>query len=163
MKGEKFEPNIFNTHKHSLKGHFESYNGDNAYENGEPEFDEVRQEIADHYGVPNDEEHVFIIDNDIVKRQRHQRAFCVLRRKDKEGKTEAWYIDGRVPHVSMLERLYNHYSIPDDDFNEKALGFLDCDEFQDIPDIQAKAKEQGKPITWFIRETISPSPKEPAF
>jgi hypothetical protein len=42
----EFEPPIFNTHHPRLRGHFEMYDGAEALENGEPEFDEVRKEIA---------------------------------------------------------------------------------------------------------------------
>ncbi|MEK7150844.1 MAG: hypothetical protein AAB783_01460, partial [Patescibacteria group bacterium] len=88
--GEEFEPLVINTHHHRLKGHFENYEGNVEFENGEPEFDEIRAEIARHYGVPfvEDEEelskqeegHIFVIDNKLVKNQRHYRAFCVVSR-----------------------------------------------------------------------------------
>jgi hypothetical protein len=163
----EFEPPIFNTHHPRLRGHFEMYDGAEAFENGEPEFDEVRKEIANHFGVPFVEEeeggelsdatgNLFIIDNKHVENQRHHRAFCVVKRK--EGDEErAWYIDGRMPHATMLKRLYGHYGVPEDDHNEISIGFLDDEGFPDIEEIQKKAKEQGKQIQWFIRETVSPS------
>lgn len=159
-------PEVFNTHSPHLRGHFESYNEEPTFENGEPEYDEVREEIAEYYGVPftteEDEEnsskenHIFIVDNKQVKRQRNHRAFCVIRRIE-NGKTNAWYIDGRIPHFTLLQRLYNYYKVPDDDHNEKSLGFLDYEGFTDVEMIQKKAKEMGKPIKWFLRDTTSPS------
>lgn len=163
----EFEPHVFNTHHPKLRGHFEKYNGDLELENGEPEFDDIRREIAQHFGVPFNEEsadaissheegHIFIIDNEMVEKQRHVRAFCVIRRQVGDKK-DAWYIDGRMPHATMLLRLYNHYHVPDDDHNEISLGFLDDQGFANVPEVQKKAEEQGKPITWFIRETVSPT------
>lgn len=150
----KQEPPIFNTHGPKLRAHFEAYNGDQKFENGEAELDDIREEIARHFGVPIDENHIFIIDNDMVPSQRHRRAFSVVVRKE-NGKQEAWYIDGRTPHVTMLNRLYNYYNVPDDEHNEKHLGFLDVDSFSDVDEIQQEAKKTGKEIRWFIRETIT--------
>jgi len=151
---EHFEPEVFNTKSPKLKGHFEAYEGNVKFENGEPEFDVVREEIATRYGVPFEKEtHVFIGDNELVNNQRHQRAFSIVRRKNGD-KTEAWYIDGRLPHAVLLRRLYNFYGIPKDDENEVFNGFLDSEAFEDIPEIQERAKKIGKPITWFIRETV---------
>jgi len=142
------------------------YNGGSKFENGEPEFNDIREEIAEYYGVPFTEErngesegenHLFIVDNKLIKNQRHARAFCVIQRKEGD-KTDAWYIDGRLPHFTMLQRLYNHYKVPDDDNNEKSMGFLDTEGFPEIEDIQKKAEEIGRPITWFIKETSSPTP-----
>ena len=153
--GEKtFEPNRFNTRSHKLIGHFERYDGNEKFENGEPEFDEVREEIANHYGVPFlKNSHIFIIDNETVANQRHHRAFCVVLRKNGEEKT-GWYIDGRMPHATMMKRLYGHYGIPKDDKNEAVFGFIDPDGFDEVPDIQKKAEEQGKLIQWFVRDTM---------
>ena len=165
---EGFKPPVFNTLSPKLKAHFETYDGEMAFENGEPEFDDIREEIASHYGVPfvedredapESENHLFIVDNDMVKNQRHARAFCVIKRIE-GGRPDAWYIDGRMPHAILLKRLYNHYKVPDDEHNEKALGFLDNEGFPEIESIQEKAKELGKPITWFIRDTINSTPSQ---
>ena len=163
---EQKEPQIFNTHDPILRAHFEKYNGEMSFENGEPEFDDVRLEIAAHYGVPvpaEDEDigetsagYIFIVDNKLVKKQRHHRAFCVVRRKEGE-KQRAWYIDGRLAHVALLGRLYDHHGVPQDDHNEVFLGFLDNEGFSGIAEIQQRAEKQGRPITWFIRETVSAS------
>lgn len=155
MNEEGFKPPVFNTLAPRLRAHFEMYNGDAKFENGEPEFDEIREEIARYYGVPED--NLFIVDNSMVENQRHARAFCVIQRKEGD-KTDAWYIDGRMPHAVLLRRLYNYYKVPDDDSDEKSLGFLDTEGFPEIEDIQKKSKELGKPITWFIKETSIPSP-----
>ena len=162
------EPQVFNSHSPHLRAHFEGYKEEPTFENGEPELDEIRQEIANYYGVPftteedegkdvaeKKENHLFFVDNKMVNPQRNKRAFCVIRRKDGD-KTDAWYIDGRLPHVTLLKRLYNYYKVPDDDKNEKSLGFLDYDGFNDIEAIQKKSKEISKPITWFLRDTTSP-------
>lgn len=165
MSAEKFKPEIFDTITNpKLRAWFERYDGVEQFENGEPEFDPIREEIADHFGVPyttegdvdsQKENHIFIVDNEMVENQRHYRAFCVLTREE-NGKKSGWYIDGRLPHAVMLRRLYNHYNVPDDDENEIALGFLDEQGFPDIEKIQEKAKERGKPIRWFLRNIISP-------
>lgn len=152
MEGEKFEPSVFNTHSVKLRAHFETYGGDQKFENGEGELDDIRTEIAEHFGVPNDENHILIIDNDMVENQRHRRAFSVIVRK-KPGEEDAWYIDGRTAHITQLNRLYNYYGVPDDEFNEKHMGFLDVDGFDDIEDIQKESQKKGKPIHWFIRVT----------
>ena len=165
MSEEGFKPQMFNTIGHKLKAHFEKYNGDAGFENGEPEFDEIREEIARYYGVPFTEErdnapegenHLFIVDNSMVANQRHARAFCVIQRKEGD-KTDAWYIDGRLPHAVLLRRLYNYYGVPDDDSDEKSLGFLDTEGFNEVEDIQKKSQELGKQIKWFIKDTSSPS------
>lgn len=154
MNEEGFKPQVFNTIDHKLKAHFEMYDGAAGFENGEPEFDEIREEITRYYGVPED--HLFIVDNKMVPNQRHNRAFCVIHRKEGD-KTDAWYIDGRMPHAVLLKRLYNYYKVPDDDSGEKSLGFLDTEGFPEIESIQEKANEIGKPITWFVKDTSSPS------
>lgn len=163
---EGFKPEVFNTHAPKLKAHFERYNGEAGHEGHESEFDDIREEIARYYGVPfteDDDErgknHIFIIENSLVKNQRHVRAFCVIQRKEGD-KEEAWYIDGRMPHVTMLQRLYNYYHVPDDGFNVKTLGFLDDEGFPEIEAIQKKSQEIGKPITWFVRETTSKTPPD---
>ena len=167
MEGPRFEkPHKFDTsHDPILRGHFELYNGSEAFVNGEPQFDHVREEIAEYYTVPyTDEEdenskkenHLFIVDNAQVGNQRHHRAFCVLIREH-EGKRDAWYIDGRLPHVTLLRRLYNYYQVPDDDGNEIHLGFLDNDGFPDVEEKQEKSKAQGKIITWFVRDKVTPT------
>lgn len=158
-------PETFNTRSPHLRGHFENYKEEAVFKNGEPEYDETREEIARYYNVPftteddkeadESENHIFIVDNKIVSKQRNHRAFCVIVRKD-GGKTCAWYIDGRLPHATMLNRLYNYYKVPDDDNNQISLGFLDYEGFPDIEEIQKKSKESGKPITWFLRTTTSP-------
>ena len=163
---EGFKPEVFDTHAQQLFGHFETYDGANKFENGEPEFNEIREEIAKYYGVPFTEDrentpgaenHLFFVDNKLVPNQRHSRAFCVIQRKEGD-EIDAWYIDGRLPHAIMLRRLYNYYKVPDDEHNEKSLGFLDTEGFPEIEDIQEKAKELGKQITWFIRDSTSPTP-----
>jgi len=164
---EGFKPPVFDTHGPRLKAHFERYNGDAELENGEPEFDEIREEIARYYGVPFTEErentpggenHLFFVGNDMVPNQRHTRAFCVIKRTEGD-KTDAWYIDGRMPHAIMLKRLYNYYKVPDDDHNEKSLGFLDDEGFPEIEAIQKKSEELGRPIKWFIRDSTVPTSK----
>lgn len=163
----KFEPPVFNSHSAHLQAHFENYKEEQTFENGEPELDEIRREIADYYGVPysfeeesiqsaHKENHLFFVDNKMVSKQRNKRAFCIIRRTE-NGKTDAWYIDGRMPHFTLLQRLYNYYKVPDDDLNEKSLGFLDDEGFKDIPIIQKKAEELGRPVTWFLRDTTSPT------
>jgi len=165
MGTEKLKPEVFDTITDpKLRAHFERYDGAEQFENGEPEFDPIRQEIADHFDIPytteddqdsQKENHLFIVDNAMVENQRHHRAFCVLIREE-NGKNDGWYIDGRLPHAVMLRRLYNHYNVPDDDENETILGFLDEQGFPDIEKIQEKAKERGKPVVWFIRNIINP-------
>ncbi len=162
------EPQVFNSRSLHLKAHFENYREEPTFENGEPELDEIRHEIASYYGVPftteKDEEwgvadkkenHMFFIDNKMVNKQRNKRAFCVIRRKNGD-KTDAWYIDGRMSHFTLLQRLYNYYKVPDDDKNEKNLGFLVYEGFTNSETIQKKSKEIGRPITWFLKDTTSP-------
>jgi hypothetical protein len=155
IEDRKEEVERFSTHGVKMRAHFESYAGGETYENGEEDFDPIREEIADHYGVPKDEKHMFIIDNKIVKNQRHQRAFCVLVR-EVDGKREAYYIDGRLPHFTMLQRLYHQYNKPDDEHNLGDLGFLDDQGFEDVEEIQERAGEKGKKINWFVRDAHSP-------
>ncbi len=164
----KNEPQIFDTRSAKSKAHFENYKEEPTFENGEPELDEIRQEIAGYYGVPytteddngksaeTKENHLFFVDNKLISKQRNARAFCVIRRTE-NGKTDAWYIDGRTGHATLLNRLYNFYGVPDDDKNEKSLGFLDYDGFLNSEAVQKRAKEIGRPINWFLKETSSPS------
>jgi hypothetical protein len=172
---EKFKPEVFETMTDpKLRAHFEKYDGEAGHENGEPEFDEIREEIADHFGIPYTtdadkdskdsatENHIVIVDNDMVENQRHYRAYSIVIR-EKGGKRDAWYIDGRLPHATMLRRLYGHYNVPEDDDNEIILGFLDEEGFPDNEIVQERAKQLGKPIKWFIRDVVKPdniSPEE---
>jgi hypothetical protein len=153
---ERTVPEVFDTTGPKLRAHFENYEEGPQFENGEPSFDDIREEIAVYYGVPCDEAHLFIIDNKMLDRMRHYRAFCVLRRKI-GGSQDAWYIDGRLPHAAMLRRLYNYYGVPDDDRNEIVLGFLDDEGFPDVKEIQEKVAKENKDIRWFVREVVSPS------
>jgi len=147
---------VINTHAPHLHAHFESYAvGEKVYENGEEELDPIREEIAAHFGVPIDEEHMLIVDNEKVENQRHQRAFCVVVHSPEDGAREAWYIDGRTGHAVMLRRLYNHYKVPDDPaHNEIHLGFLSDEAFSDVPKMQ-QLIDAGKPIKWFVRDTVN--------
>ncbi len=156
-------PERFNTHAVKMRAHFETYDEKEKFENGEEDFDPVREEICQHYGVPNDEEHRFIIDNDIVKKQRTRRAFSVVLvpRTAGDGR-DGYYIDGRVPHAVLLRRLANHHKVPlADDSYESIHGFLDPAGFPDVENVQTRAQERGQPITWFVRYTVNGSPATP--
>jgi|GEM_PF-4253393 len=146
---------IINTHAPHLRAHFEGYAGEPVYENGEEELDPIREEIAAHFGVPIDEQHMLIIENENIENHRHQRAFCVVIHKSESGEREAWYIDGRTAHAVMLRRLYNYYKVPDDpEHNEIHLGFLSEEAFADVPKMQQLA-DAGKPLHWFVRDTVN--------
>jgi len=152
---EKFEPLVFNTHSLGRRAHFENYDGTQTFENGESELDDIREEIATHFGVPIDDGHIFIIDNSLIDKKRSHRAFCVVVRRKPGEEERAWYIDGRTAHVTMLNRLYNYYEVPDDEFNEKHLGFLDLNGFDDVEDMRKESEKRGTQIRWFIRDTIN--------
>ena len=157
-------PERFNTHQGGMRAHFETYDERQTFENGEEEFDPVREEICTHYGISNDEEHRFIVDNELVKKQRTQRAFSVVfvPRADGGGR-DGYYIDGRLAHAVLLRRLQNHHKVPlSDEACESIHGFLDPEGFQDVETVQKRAKEIGQPINWFVRYTVNSSPTTPA-
>jgi len=99
--------------------------------------------------------HIFVIDNDKIAKQRANRAFCVVVKNEGESNREAWYIDGRMPHATLLRRLENHYKL-DIENEETYLGFLDPAGFEDSELIQDEAKKRGHKITWFIKAYVSP-------
>ena len=149
------QPPVINTHAVHLRAHFEGYAGEQVYENGEEELDPIREEIAAHYGVPLDERHMLIIENENIENHRHQRAFCVVVHSPENGEREAWYIDGRTGHAVMLRRLYAYYKVPDDpEHNEIHLGFLSDEAFSDVPKMQ-ELIDAGKPLNWFVRDTVN--------
>jgi len=155
---QEHDPLVINTHNPHLRAYFESYEkGGRKYENGEEELDPVREEIMQYFTIPIDEQHMFIIDNDMVDTPRHRRAWTVLVREE-NGERKAFYADGRVGHAVLLRRLYNeHKVLPDDDKNTAYHGFLDDAGFEDMPTVQERLEKAGGPTTWFIRDTVSPS------
>lgn len=160
MQQSPERPPVINTHAPLLRAHFEGYAGEQVYENGEEDLDPIRKEIAAYYGVPLDEQHMLIIENEMIEDHRHQRAFCVVQHSAPDGIKESWYIDGRTGHAVMLRRLYAYYKVPDDpEHNEIHLGFLSDEAFSDVPKMQQLA-DAGKPLKWFVRDTahgLSPS------
>lgn len=157
LPGQERDPIIINTHNPRLRAYFENYERTGRkFENGEEELDEIREDIARHFNIPVDEEHMFIIDNEKITNHRHRRAWTVLVREE-NGERKAFYADGRVGHAVLLRHLYNeHKVLPDDDKNTAYHGFLDDAGFEDMPEIQKRLQEAGGPTTWFIRDTVSP-------
>jgi hypothetical protein len=146
-------PKLF-THGEQRK-HFEKYEKGHRLEFGDEEYEAVRQEVAAFYDVPP-EHRYFIADDKLQNVRRTQRAFSVVILNT----GERYYIDGRTPHATLLRALKNTFKVDFDIEGEEYAsvhGFIDPGEFEDVPMVQAKAIELGKPITWFVRYTVSSS------
>lgn len=151
-------PNLF-THG-AQREHFEKYKSGYRPELEDEDYEPVRKEVALFYGVPVEHCH-FIADDKLQKTRRTQRAFSVVILDN----GERYYIDGRTPHATLLRALKNTFHVnfdPEGDDCTSVHGFLDPNEFQDVPMVQAEAIKLKRPITWFVRYTVpSSSPKSP--
>lgn len=156
--GEPYEPIQIYTHG-ANRQHFEKYKRGQEPHLADDDFESVRQEIAKYYGIPTD--HSFFISDDVLTKQRTRRAFSIVILPN----AESFYIDGRTAHSVLLRTLQNTYRVPFDPEGEEFVsvnGFVDPEGFPDVPDVQKKAKELKRPITWFVRYTTSsPSSSSP--
>jgi len=69
------------------------------------EHEEIRRDICESFGVPFDSEHVYVFDKEMgesVKKQRVERAFIVL---IDIITREAFYGEGRISHVVLLNGI----------------------------------------------------------
>jgi hypothetical protein len=138
------------------------------------EFEDVRRDVCESFGVPFDEEHVYLYgksSNINIVEQRALRAFFVL--IDALTK-EALYGEGRIDHITLYRKLCDKLAEiegdPKVDFEtvsqDKAgryitfKGFVSTKEFAELSESNRKmletpiVDEEGKiietPKTWFI-------------
>ncbi len=136
------------------------------------EFEEIRQDVCDSFGVKNDDEHVYIYRGPGAGVQRAMRAFFVL--IDSLTK-ESFYGEGRIGHITLfknladkLEKIDGHSNF--DTINEAMQndslrylvfkGFLSTKEFQELSDsnrsvletpiIDESGQKVETPSTWFV-------------
>jgi hypothetical protein len=134
------------------------------------EFEEVRKDVCESFGVPFDEEHIYIYSKsgDVVE-QRALRAFFVL--IDALTK-EAFYGEGRIDHISLYRKLCDRLSDvdPQADFETVSQdetgryitfkGFISTKEFAELSDSNRRVLETPiidednkvieTPKTWFV-------------
>jgi hypothetical protein len=137
------------------------------------EFQEIRQDVCDSFGVTNDDDHVYLYRGPGVGEQRAMRAFFVL--IDSLSK-ESFYGEGRIDHITLFRNLASKLKKIDgkSDFetitqsmeDESSLrylvfkGFLSTKEFQELSDssrkiletpiIDEKGQKVETPSTWFV-------------
>ena len=141
------------------------------------EHSEIRKDLLETFGVPNDSEHVFIFDDytdqSKAKVQRAQRAFIVF--IDALTK-EAFYGEGRIGHALLLnnlERMFQEVTGEEitGDLLEEGMktdpprfltfkGFLSTDKFKTLsesslsmiktPIFDAEGQVIETPDTWFL-------------
>lgn len=140
------------------------------------EFEPVRKDVCEAFGVPFDDEHVFIYDphknNTGPVEQRALRCFYVL---IDSLKREGFYGEGRTIHHMLLNKLIEKAKDLDPNVTEEQVlagiganppryiafkGFLSTKEFKEISDASRKVLEtplfdkNGKPIetaeNWFV-------------
>jgi hypothetical protein len=136
------------------------------------EFEEVRKDVCESFGVPFDEEHIYIYSKSgAIVEQRSLRAFFVL--IDALTK-EALYGEGRTDHnilyVNLCDRLAKIESDPKVDFETVSQdetgryltfkGFVSTKEFAELSESNRRVletpivDEEGKrietPKTWFV-------------
>lgn len=137
----------------------------------EVEFTDVRKDICESFGIPFDDEHIYIYEGKIGN-QRAMRAFYVLIDAVREI---SLYGEGRIGHVILLNKLAERLSRItglsekeisadiDDDTSEKYLifkGFLSIDGFKDMSDTNRRVLETPivdefgqkveTPENWFV-------------
>jgi hypothetical protein len=140
------------------------------------EFEEVRKDVCESFGVSDDERHVYIHDKenavDVTSDQRAFRAFCVVIDALTD---EKFYGEGRTWHVDLFNTLAARMNNGEADiFAEKVFygqiagasrylffkGFIANDSFQDLseraskiirtPIYDGEGSEIKTPDNWFI-------------
>lgn len=140
------------------------------------EFEPVRRDVCEAFGVPFDDEHVFIYDQHRSRvgpvEQRALRCFYVL---IDSLKREGFYGEGRTIHHVLLNKLIEKATEKDSQVTEERVlaginsnppsyiafkGFLSTDDFKEITDASRKVLEtplfdkEGKLVetaeNWFI-------------
>jgi hypothetical protein len=134
------------------------------------EFEDVRKDVCGAFGVPFDEEHVYLYNKSGGNvEQRALRAFFVL--IDAISK-EAFYGEGRIDHITLYRELCDRLARidPDVDFDKISQdesghfitfkGFVSTKEFTELSDSSRRVletpivDEDGKkietPKTWFV-------------
>jgi hypothetical protein len=137
------------------------------------EFENIRKDVCESFGIPFDEEHVYIYNKPGPMEQRALRAFFVL--IDAVSK-EAFYGEGRINHIMLYEKLCERLSKalgnPDISFDTVSddlskpqrfvtfKGFVSTSEFAELSDTNRRVletpivDEKGlrieTPKTWFV-------------
>lgn len=150
---EKPKPVRLNTHG-AARPNFETYKEPFEADLQDEDYEDLRVEIATYYSVPP-KHRVIIRDQQLEKTQRTQRAFSVL----VLDTGERYYVDGRVPHATLLRYLKNKFQLSIDIEEGTGFssvhGFMDPDGFPHVPLVQEAAQKAEKTITWFVRYTTS--------
>ncbi|MEI6305128.1 MAG: hypothetical protein WCP09_03905 [Candidatus Taylorbacteria bacterium] len=135
------------------------------------EFEDVRKDVCESFGVPADEEHVYMYNNPTANEQRALRAFFVL--IDAISK-EAFYGEGRIDHITLYRKLCEKLAVfdPKADFEtisqdesvpQRYLtfkGFVSTREFAELsesnrrvletPIVDESGAKIETPKTWFV-------------
>ncbi len=137
------------------------------------EFEDIRRDVCESFGVPFDEDHIYIYNKPGTIEQRALRAFFVL--IDAVSK-EAFYGEGRINHIMLYTKLSEKMSKilgnPDISFDTISedlsipqrfitfKGFVSTREFYELseknrrtletPIIDEKGNKIETPKTWFI-------------
>ncbi len=135
------------------------------------EFEEVRKDVCESFGVPVDQEHIYLHSNSGANEQRALRAFFIL--IDTITK-EAFYGEGRIDHITLYRKLCDRLSeidpkadfdtISQDDSDPQRYlvfkGFVSTKEFAELseqnrrvletPIIDEAGNKIETPKTWFV-------------
>ena len=136
------------------------------------EFAEIRADVCESFGVPNDDEHTYIYRGPGDGEQRAFRAFFVL--IDSLNK-KAFYGEGRIGHITLFQKLADMLQKTDPESTFKNImgelekdslrylvfkGFLSTKEFAELSESNRRVletpilDEHGEkietPVSWFI-------------
>jgi hypothetical protein len=136
------------------------------------EFEDIRKDVCESFGIPYDEEHVYLYNKPGAIEQRALRAFFVL--IDAVSK-EAFYGEGRIDHITLYRKLCEKLAIADDptitfetvsqDESKPQRfitfkGFVSTKEFAELsetnrrvletPILDESGKKVETPKTWFV-------------
>jgi len=136
------------------------------------EFEEVRRDVCLSFGVPNDEDHVYIFNKPSATEQRAFRAFFVL---IDAVKKESFYGEGRTNHIMLFTKLCEKLAAigqsnvtyetvaEDTSVPQRYLtfkGFVSTKEFADLsesnrkmletPIVDSSGNKIETPRTWFV-------------
>lgn len=147
------------------------------------EYESVRKDVCESFGVKQDDEHIFIYDKDIEidpnAKQRAFRAFCVVIDALTD---EKYYGDGRTWHIDIFNELVKRINKGKMDYSAESVffkshnepsrylffkGFIDIDNFNKLskessrvlktPIFNKEGEEIETPANWFLTDHNLPN------
>ncbi len=120
------------------------------------DFETVRKDVCESFGIPQDSEHVYIHDSTPPKEAKEQRALRAFYVMIDAVKKEGFYGEGRIDHNTLLNRLIDLAKRKDSTLTFDAMvekineepphilvfkGFLSIKEFKELSDSARKLIE----------------------